>query len=305
MENHQLTFPPLRLFADDIKTYRAVNSLQDALFLQSLLDSICSWCTSSQLNINVQKCFVLHLGRSNSQFVYGFNGKRIPKTELVKDLGVYMEPNMSFSRHITIMCAKARVRCSLFFKSFISRDIFTMKLFFITYVRPLLEYASPIWNPISHAQINTIESVQRYFTNKIPTCTFLSYKRRLEILNLDSLQKRREVADLVFIFTVLNGSTNCTMYPYLILANPSITRGHDLRIVRPVFNLASSNQNILSRVSPVWNKLPLSILGAQSKATFKNKLLKFCYCDPLRLLKIDDLFTSLSGLKLIIISFYK
>src|SRR6266568_6839961 len=150
-----------------------------------------------------------------------------------------------------------------------------MKLFFTIYVRPLLEFASPIWSPISISHIKTLESVQRYFTNKIPTCTFLSYNRRLEILNLDSLQKRREVADLVFIFTVLNGSTNSTLYPYLILANPSITRGHDLRLIRPVFTLASSNQNIISRVCQVWNKLSLSILASPSKLSFKHKLLGF------------------------------
>src|SRR6266581_9178480 len=121
-----------------------------------------------------------------------------------------------------------------------------MKLFFTTYVRPLLEFASPIWSPISQSSINALELVQRFFTNKIPTCTFLPYKRRLEILNLDSLQKRRVVADLVVIFTILNGSTNTSLYPYLILANPSITRGHDLRLIRPVFTLASSNQNIIS-----------------------------------------------------------
>jgi len=281
MEHHGLSSPPLRLFADDIKTYRTVNCLQDALTLQSFLNSISAWCKDSQLKINVQKCFVLHLGPSNNHFVYGFDGVIIPTTELMKDLGVYIEPNLSFSRHIAIMCAKARVRCSLFFKCFISRDIFTMKLFYVTYVRPLLEFASPIWNPLSHSHINAIESVQRYFTNKVPTCTFLPYNRRLDILNLDSLQKRREVADLICIFSILNGSTNTTLYPYLILANPSITRGHDLKIVRPLFNYCSSNQNIISRACQTWNKLPVSILGARTKFVFKKQLLKFCL-DPFK-----------------------
>src|SRR6266568_6958368 len=108
-----------------------------------------------------------------------------------------------------------------------------MKLFFTIYVRPLLEFASPIWNPISISQIKTLESVQRYFTNKIPTCTFLSYNRRLEILNLDSLQKRRQVADLLLVYSIINGTTNTSLFPYLTFANPSITRGHDLQIIRP------------------------------------------------------------------------
>ena len=187
-----------------------------------------------------------------------------------------MESSFSYNRHIYIMCSKARARCAIYFKTFVSRDIFSMKLFFITYVRPLLEFASPLWNPILLSQINAIESVQRYFTNKIPTCSFLPYKRRLEILNLDSLQKRRNVADLVFIFSVFNGTNNSSLYPYLVLANPSITRGHDLRILRPVFNLASSHQNLISRVCSTWNKLPTALLASQSNLSFRIKLLRFC-----------------------------
>ena len=281
MEKHDFSFPPLRLFADDIKVYRVVNNLHDALFLQSLLDSICSWCSINQLKINVQKCFILHLGHTNNHFIYGFHGNFIPKSELVKDLGVYMEPNLSYSRHISIICARARSRCSLYFKYFISRDLYSMKLFFVTYVRPLLEFASPVWNPISQTLINNLESVQKFFTNKIPTCTFLPYKRRLVSLNLDSLQKRRQVADLMFAYSIINGSTNTSLYPYLTFAPPSVTRGHDLQIIRPLFKLATSNQNLISRISSTWNKLPDSILSSQSKLSFKKKLSNFC-TDPYR-----------------------
>jgi len=282
MQKHNFSFPPPRLFADDIKVHRIVNNLIDALCFQSILNSIYSWCLNSQLKINVSKCFVLHLGSTNNKFNYGFNGIAIPATLLIKDLGVYMEPNLSFNRHISITCSKARARCAIYFKTFVSRDIYSMKLFFITYVRPLLEFASPIWNPILISQINALESVQRYFTNKIPTCSFLPYKRRLEILNLDSLLKRRNVADQVFVFSILNGSTNCSLYPYLELANPTITRGHDLRILRPVLNLASSQQNLISRICPTWNKLPIALLGSQSNIIFRNKLLGFVQ-DPFRI----------------------
>ena len=126
-----------------------------------------------------------------------------------------------------------------------------------------------------------LESVQRYYTNKIPTCTFLAYNKRLEILHLDSLQKRRQIADLTLVYSILNGSTNTSLYPYLSLANPSVTRGHDLRIIRPIFNLAASSQNIISRICTIWNKIPISILDSRSKLTFKTKLNKFCI-DPYR-----------------------
>ena len=54
-----------------------------------------------------------------------------------------------------------------------NRDNVTLMKLYITFVRPILEYASVIWSPMFN--INRLERVQRYFTNKIPGCTFLPY----------------------------------------------------------------------------------------------------------------------------------
>ncbi len=216
----------------------------------SLYSSICSWCDNSQLSINVDKCCIIHLGKTNEKFFYCLNGVKLPSPDLIKDLGVFIDSSLTYSKHIAIICAKARSRCALFLKTFISRDPFTMKLFFTSYVRPLLEFSSPVWNPISKSDINTLESVQRYYTNRIPTCTYLPYKRRLEILSLDSLQKRRLVADLVCLFSIISGSSNTFLYPYIIFDNPSVTRSHNLRLSIPLFNLSASHQNLISRTAP-------------------------------------------------------
>src|SRR6266496_4152322 len=196
------------------------------------------------------------MGKSNAKYVYGLNGVKLESVGLIKDLGVFIDPSLTFTQHIAAVCAKARSRCAMFFKFFISRDPFTMKTFFTSYVRPILEFSSPVWNPIAQSNINIIENVQRYFTNKIPTCTFLPYKRRLQLLNLDSLQKRRLVADLVFVFSAMTGISNTALYPYFNLINPSVTRSHNLRIVPPILNFKSSQQNIVSRTCPIWNILP-------------------------------------------------
>jgi len=67
---------------------------------------------------------------------------------------------------------------------------------FITYIRPLLEYASSIWSPTQAGLIDKVESVQRQFTKRIPALHELSYRDRLSALNLDSLEHRRLRLDL-------------------------------------------------------------------------------------------------------------
>src|SRR6266496_2690629 len=185
----------------------------------------------------------MHLGKSNPRFNYGINGVQLPNPALIKDLGVFMDSSLSFSSHVASICAKARSRCAVYFKSFISRDLFTMRLFYITYVRPILEYGSTVWNPIAQRDIKSLENVQKYFTNRIPGCVFLPYKQRLSILSLDSLQKRRSVADLVCFYSIMSGSFNSFLSPHVIIDPPSVTRGHNLRIATPILNFAISKRN--------------------------------------------------------------
>ena len=145
-----------------------INSLTDALFLQSLLISIHDWCVTLQLALNSDKWQVLHLGHSNLRFIYGFSEFPRPSPRLVADLGLRMDDSLSFSSHISAIASKARARCGVYFKTFISRDPQTMLKFYVTFVRPILEYCSVAWSPTAVRDINIIFIniiVQRYFSN--------------------------------------------------------------------------------------------------------------------------------------------
>ena len=74
-------------------------------------------------------------------------------------------------------------------------------------IRPLLEYASPVWSPQSACFIKTIESVQRRFTASLPGCIHLTYTERLKLFHIDSLEKRRLKTDLAFTYKNKNENT--------------------------------------------------------------------------------------------------
>ena len=234
-----------------------------------------------QLTINSDKCQVLHLGRSNLGFNYGFSYLPLPSPRLVTDLGLRMDVSLSFSSHIAAIVSKARARCGVFFKSFISRDPSTMLKFYVSYIRPILEYCSVVWSPTAIGDIKNIERVQRYFSNKIPGCTYLPYRERLAKLSIGSLQHRRSISDLLYLYSIVSGSNSTILSPHLIHIPPSVTRGHNLKLVLPNIKYAATNQNFLSRTIPIWNNLPITVLDATSKANFKKKLSVFLvdpYC---------------------------
>ena len=99
------------LFADDAKLYSEVQNQTDANALQQDLDTICNWAHKWQLNFNLNKCKVLHIGKKNKKFQYYMTKEGI-KQELYeeiqeKDLGVTFEVDGSFDTHIN-NCVKSK-----------------------------------------------------------------------------------------------------------------------------------------------------------------------------------------------------
>ena len=194
-------------------------------------------------------------------------------------MGVHIDRTLSFSPHIATIASKARARCAIFLKSFISRDMKTMLKFYTTYVRPILEYGSVVWCPVSSKDINILENVQRFFTNKITGCTYLPYSQRLSILSLHSLHHRRIVSDLATLHSLVSGNLLLSLTPHMNHTPPSITRGHNLKIDIPTMRYVSSKQNFISRTASYWNSLPLSVLSATSNSSFRHRITKSLF-DP-------------------------
>ncbi len=72
-------------------------------------------------------------------------------------------------------------------------------------MRPLMESTCEVWNPFYRKDINLLESVQRRFTArlcKLCNIQYDTYQDRLIILNLDTLEHRRKVFDLILMYKV-------------------------------------------------------------------------------------------------------
>ena len=119
---------------------------------------------------------VVHIGRSNARHVYNIDGNDVPALDLVKDLGVMIASDLSFSTHINSVVKTAFQRVNLIFRAFTTRDVSCLLRAYIAYVRPILEYNTPVWSPHKIGEIEKIEKVQRYFTRRLPNLSNLSYQ---------------------------------------------------------------------------------------------------------------------------------
>jgi hypothetical protein len=112
---------------------------------------------------------------------YFINGVAIPCQNSYVDLGVTVTSNLSFELHINNIVSKARQRISILFRGFPTRHLYIMRQSFTTYIRPLLEYNSIVWNPSFIYLIDVIENVQRNFSKRIQSISSLSYLERLAV----------------------------------------------------------------------------------------------------------------------------
>ena len=90
------------------------------------------------------KCSVMSIGRRVNDDGFKLDDQTVKSVNTVRDLGVQFCSNLTFASHIDKIVAKAHARASLIHKCFLSKDATTLTKAFITYVRPILEYASVI-----------------------------------------------------------------------------------------------------------------------------------------------------------------
>ena len=166
------------------------------------LDNLAEWCSTWQLEVNCFKTVVLHLYRANHVCTYYFNGSPLRSTFELKDLGIYVDSELSFDRHISNLIGKAYSCIGLIFRSFVSINLYLLRRAYICYVRPILEYATQVWSPYLLKHINSLEAVQRHFTKRIKFLAEYSYAERLAKLNIETLELSFHFISFHFIFSV-------------------------------------------------------------------------------------------------------
>ncbi len=66
-----------------------------------------------------------------------------------------------------------------------------------SFIRPTLEYAAVVWNPHLKKHVKKLQKVQRVATRWVPNLRDLSYRERLDKLQLPILEEKRKKGDMI------------------------------------------------------------------------------------------------------------
>ena len=115
-----------KLYADDVKLYSVMRTVNDYKTLQKSLDTLDNWSHAWQLPISYKKCsFMIISNLKNEQDLslsLHLGNNAISQQETTKDLGIHTDSNLKFSSHISHLVAKAHARASVIHKCFLSKD---------------------------------------------------------------------------------------------------------------------------------------------------------------------------------------
>lgn len=205
------------LYADDLKIFLKIKCLNDARKLQDDINNLHDWSSKNYLKFNINKCAHVSYSRARNplQIKYKIGSDVIDTVSEFEDLGIIFDSNFTFKPHVDRLIAKAYSMLA-----FIKRncndfsDPYTLKLLYTSFVRSKLEYGALIWNPFSNIHIARIERIQRRFIYfALPHINLINpllpYISRCQHLGLDSLEKRRKVQTMLFIYDLINGNIDC------------------------------------------------------------------------------------------------
>ena len=280
-----------RLFADDLKLFLARKDSVSTDLIDSLRNFE-EWTKIWQLRVSTEKSHSFSIGHRFAPSVpYYLNDTVLLNTFNVKDVGITLSSNLRFSEHCAKISAKAYSRAYCILNTFVGSDPAHLIKAYKSFVRPIVEYASPVFSPHLKCDILRIERVQRFFTRKVcrkAGITYRDYSHRLHILNLQSLEHRRIILDLHFLFKLYHNYFDLSLTDFFVHIHSFYqTRGHSYNScqLEPIFTV---NPNYLSgmfffRVVKYWNSLGDDIVKAPSFEAFKYRLknvdlTKFCNC---------------------------
>ena len=267
----------IKLFADDSKAYQAIKAVSDNKLLQQSINDLVQWTEKWLLKFNNDKCKILHLGKNNPKYKYfikqGDQTTELLETVSEKDLGVFIDPYLSFDKHISYTIKRARRMSGMLLRTIKNKYPTIMTSLFKALVRPILEYAVAVWCPYKKKHINEIEKVQRQFTKHIKGLRKLSYPDRLSKLKLPSLEYRRLRGDFIEVYKILHKIYDpLTTHSLLTLDLNLKTRTNSLKLKKKRTNFQPYQSFFTNRVTTNWNRLSKEIVCAESLNIFKNKL---------------------------------
>ena len=224
----------VRLFADDCAIYLQLTFDYCPLKLQSDLDKLSISSSTWKLSFNSSKCRVLHITKKKSplKHTYYLYGSKLSESDVHPYLGVQISNTLSWNEHIDYISRKGDSSLNLLRRNLYNCSPEVKARAYLSLVRPILCYASSVWDPYTKPNSDKLEKIQRLairfvFNNYSWQQSVSALLQKLKWPGLSSLRKRDRV---ILMFKILKGLVSIPPEDYVTRSTTATRRKHDFKL---------------------------------------------------------------------------
>ena len=224
------------------------------------------------MEFNPSKCEVIRITRKRSplETSYLLHDHHLSIVPSGRYLGATIHEKLQWNEHVDSTTKKANNSLAFLRRNIASCPKAIKSQCYKSLVRPILEYASPAWDPHTAQNINKLEAVQRraarFVTGDYRRTS--STSQMIATLCWPTLQQRRADAKLVLVHRIIHGHVEIQA-PAYFRPTALTTRGHSLRYYLPFCRTDVYKHSFFPSGIRSWNQLPEEVASAQSLDAFR------------------------------------
>jgi len=274
------------LFADDTSLLKVITDNDQSITdINRDLETLRQWSENWLVNFNPTKTKYMIFSKKLIRTQY--NNLHIGDTQLEevvkhKQLGITFSNSMTWEHHIQDICTRAGSRVDLIRRLPTSITPLTKLHIYTTFVRPLLEYGSVLFDSCTNALSEKLEGTQRQAALSITRAyQHTSSPHLLTELGLETLNERRKNSKIILIYKIRHNLTPDYMKT-LIPGEVGNDTNIQTRNAGSIKNLPKTGkkqpiQNYLLKsfipsAIKLWNNIPPNIRQCNELDTFKTRL---------------------------------
>jgi len=264
----------IRMYADDTLIYNTIHNINDCLQLQNDIIELEKWAKTWQMDFNPSKCEFLKITNKKLtlHFNYHINNEPIKEVQHVKYLGITIDSHMTWREHINVLSHKANTTLAFLRRNLKPCSSHIKAKSYLSYVRPIIEYSSTVWDPHIKEDIHKLEMVQRRaarFVYNNYNCTD-SVTSMLQSLHWPTLEVRRQFLKLILMFKILKDQIHIPTHNFQPVTIH--TRGYQYHYMHLQCNCEAYRSSFFPSTIRMWNDLPVEIATSLNLNDFITKL---------------------------------
>ena len=244
-------------FVDDTKLCHSDRNPDDITELQEYINKLIEWVNQGQMNYNVDKRTVMHIGHNNMQGNYNMSNQQLPTTDQQRDLRIIITKDLKRQKQTEKSCKMANRVLGLIARNFRYRNKELILQLYKFIVRPHHEHAVQFWSPNLKRNINKIEKMQRRATKMIPEIRNHSYHQVIRVLNnLISLVQKRLQGELIEVLKYPNEFTTSSVRMLFDYDLNDRTRNNGAKLIIKHISTSVTQHFYPIKITTTWNTLP-------------------------------------------------